>query len=99
MSKRRKPENNGLTRGGELHGSAKLTWKKVRQIRALCNAGANPALVASMYGVSRAAIWLIMHNRTWIETENVLATKSAAAKKRDMQVLRNALERITANDA
>jgi hypothetical protein len=56
----------GVSRPGEQNPAAKLTWGKVREIRAL--RGQVPAReLALRYGVSRSNISMIMIGKTWVE--------------------------------
>lgn len=50
--------------GEECH-SAKLTVKKVRNIRERLAAGASQASIAREYGVDPSAVWAIYHRRSW----------------------------------
>lgn len=51
-------------RSGENNSTAKLTWKKVREIRA-STAGSNT--LAKIFEVDRTLIWQIRSNKVWIE--------------------------------
>lgn len=50
--------------GGEACGQAKLTWEKVREIKALLPFKSN-AEIAPLYGVTRSTISYIRRGKTW----------------------------------
>lgn len=50
---------------GETNPSAKLTADEVRLIRRLCAAGASKKEVGSMFGVTGAAVALIVFRKNW----------------------------------
>lgn len=50
---------------GEKGGGAKLTWKAASEIREAWSNGARQRDLAAHYGVSDAAVWLVVHNKTW----------------------------------
>jgi DNA-binding XRE family transcriptional regulator len=50
---------------GEKNNRAKLTVEKVKEIKARHKAGETQRKLAIEYGVSRAAIWLLVHDKTW----------------------------------
>jgi hypothetical protein len=69
-------ERNGMythpeqRRRGELNGEAKLTWEKVREIRARHAAGGiSYVTLAQEYGVTPPAIGYIIRGKNWIEPE------------------------------
>jgi hypothetical protein len=54
-------------RRGERNHNAKLTWRKVRRIRARHAAGETIPNLAKVYGVDPSAVWQVVHGRTWKE--------------------------------
>lgn len=53
---------------GESNPAAVLTWDKVREIRRLYHEqGHTQTGLAQIHGVTQALIWLIVHNKKWVE--------------------------------
>jgi hypothetical protein len=52
---------------GEQHGSAKLDWPKVREVRRLRLEGVSMYALARRYGVAENTIRAIVLGRTWVE--------------------------------
>lgn len=50
---------------GESHGSARLTWGDVEQIRLSAHSGTPLLHIADRFGVSYTTIWKIVNNITW----------------------------------
>jgi len=50
---------------GQNHGMAKLRIDQVRQIRKKHNEGQSQTDLGRIYGVTKEAIGLIVHNKTW----------------------------------
>jgi hypothetical protein len=59
----RKGRLNSAT--GERHGQSKLTWEKVRAIRAKAANGASERALSREYGVSQPAIHFVITRETW----------------------------------
>lgn len=59
-------EIHGTTARGERHGYAKLTWEKVREIRALQGKLSGPE-VAVKFGVTKTNIYDIWNGKIWRE--------------------------------
>jgi len=58
----------GRSARGEKHCRAKLTWERVREIRKMARAGLlTQCEIAQDYGVTKQAIWAIVHEKTWKE--------------------------------
>lgn len=53
--------------GGDLSGTAKLTWPEVRSIRALAKGGQNHHALAPRFGVKPGTILSIIRHKTWKE--------------------------------
>jgi DNA-binding transcriptional LysR family regulator len=56
---------DGTDNTGERNGRARLTADDVREIRALVASGKSQAGVGRIYGMTRYAIWDIVHGRRW----------------------------------
>jgi hypothetical protein len=78
------PKENAADRGergrhadvrGELNPGAKLTWSKVREMRAN-PAGQNVKQLAGKYGVDRTTIYRILKNKLW-ETDDCNESKNS----------------------
>ena len=52
-------------RGSENSG-AKLSWAGVAEIRARYLVGDTQIALGRAFGVSNSAIWLVVHNKTWV---------------------------------
>lgn len=52
---------------GEKNGRARLTLEQVRELRGAFAAGAKQNDLAHRYGVSRALVYYIVHNKCWKE--------------------------------
>lgn len=66
--------SHGTDFRGERSPNARLTWKKVREIRGRYAAGGVTMLqLAKEYGVIETAIWKIINQKRWVETPNQLA--------------------------
>lgn len=50
---------------GERHGNARLTERKVTDIRAAYADGMSISLLAKLFKVTRRTIFLVVHRRTW----------------------------------
>jgi len=50
---------------GESHGSSKLTWGEVEQIRILAESGVTLQHLSERFNVSYGAIWKIVNHVTW----------------------------------
>jgi len=57
-------------RKGEAHHKAKLTDKKVREIR---EAEGSLAQIARAFGVGKTAVWKVRNGRTWRHVEDTNA--------------------------
>jgi hypothetical protein len=55
---------------GEQHGQAKLTWAKVREIRAQRQDGASLRQLAQTFEVSKGTIGFITTGKTWRESDD-----------------------------
>ena len=50
----------------KTHGNAKLTWEQVNLIRDMFDAaGYSIPTLSRMFGVTATAIWLVVTNQTW----------------------------------
>lgn len=58
---------HGTHNRGDRSGRAKLTWPKVRSIRARYAAGEDIPALAASFGVSKPAIYHVVLNERWIE--------------------------------
>jgi hypothetical protein len=54
---------------GENNENAKLTWEKVREIRAECAKGFTQRSIAKLYGVDYTTVNHIVRNYTWKEAK------------------------------
>ena len=54
---------------GEQNPRATLTAHSVKEIRALASAGMKQRDIASKFGVRQAAVWNVIHKRTWAHVE------------------------------
>jgi hypothetical protein len=54
-------------RSGERVWNHKLTWRKVREIRAKAGAGQSQHALGHEYGVSQVAIHFVVTGKTWRE--------------------------------
>lgn len=52
-------------KSGENSSFAKLTWKKVNNIRRMINNGESNINIARKFNISRSVISTIKHNKTW----------------------------------
>lgn len=67
---------------GERHVDAKLSLLKVDAIRCLRSAGWTQTAIAKLFDVSQAAVWYVLHGRTWKGTpkaRELVITKSGGA--------------------
>jgi hypothetical protein len=64
-------KNKGRAQGfpGEQNPAAVLDWTKVREIRGLYDRGYGQTQLARQFGVTQAMVWLIVHNKKWIDTK------------------------------
>lgn len=69
----REERGRGDDRNGERCPTAKLTWDKVRQIRALLADGRTHQSIADEYGVGRECITCIARGVTWRPERDPLA--------------------------
>ena len=60
---------DGQDNYGEHSGQAKLTWEKVRDIRRRVANGEYQSDLAAEYRVCKQTVCLVVHNRTWIESD------------------------------
>jgi len=65
---RRNPKNHIeklKNESGSLNRNAKLTNEQVIEIRKLYNSGKRQFEIANDFGISKALVWTIIHNKSW----------------------------------
>ena len=58
-------KGRGVNNRGSKHGQAKLTEGQVSNIRSLYSRGISQVVLSSLFNITRATIWKIVHNRIW----------------------------------
>ena len=58
-------KGRGVDNRGAKHGRVKLTEDQVGNIRSLYSRGVSQVVLSSLFNITRATIWKIVHNRIW----------------------------------